>query len=123
MFQNAVEESDVPADMNLEKIICESGAKERALSHRRNPVAVKTWLAIRVYDENPRATVLREAEVFHGDRLVVGDVRPHENQQVRADPIGVGTRRRGAANCGAERGRAGCVANTGASVHVIRAEK
>jgi len=88
---------------DLEKIIGESGAKERALGHGRNPVAVKTRLDIRVYDENPRATILREAKVFHCDRLVVGNVRPHEDQQVRADPIGVGTRRRGAPNCGAER--------------------
>ena len=64
MFQHAVKKRNIAADVNLKKIVREPRPEQRALRHRRNPVALQPRLEIRIHHENFRALLLRVIQIL-----------------------------------------------------------
>jgi len=73
--------------MNLKYVVGHFRTEQRALDDRRNPIAVEPRLAIRIYDKNFRSGFLRVVQIFRGDRLIVGEIRSDQHDQIAADPI------------------------------------
>jgi hypothetical protein len=93
-FQRPGEEGDVSTHVHKEEPIRDLSSEDRALDVRRDPVLVHPRLAVVVDDGDLGALFLRVVEVLHRHRLVVGDVRTDEHDQIASDPVRVGTRRR-----------------------------
>ena len=70
ILQDAVKESDVAASMDLEVIIGDLGT-ECALSHGRYPVAIQSWFAIGIDDEDLGSGLLGIVEILCGNWLIV----------------------------------------------------
>ena len=109
--------------MNLEVIVGDLGAEQRALGDRGNPVAVQARLLIGIDDEDLGSGLFGVVQILGGYRLVVGQVGADQNHQVSADPVRVGTGGGGTAYGSAKSGGAGCMADTGAGIDMIGAEE
>src|SRR6185437_3485930 len=94
-----------------------------AAHHGGHPVTLQTGLQVGVDHEYSGARLLGVIEVLGGDGLVVGGVAAHKNNQVASDPIAVGTGGGGTADGGIQRRGARGMADAGAGVHVVGAEK
>ncbi len=123
VLEHAVEKGNVATDEDREKIIRKTRAQKRAFRHGRYPVAFEPWLEVRVHDECFRSLFLCVVEVLHRDGLIVRDVRADENEQIGADPVGVGACRGGAPHRGVQCGRAWRMADPRAGIYVVRSEK
>ena len=100
VFQNTIEESDVAAGVNLEKVVGDFGAKQSALGHRRYPIPLQTRFTVGIDDEHLGSGLLGVVKILGCHRLIIGEVRPHQHEQVSSDPVGIGT-----SGCGAAHGR------------------
>src|SRR5581483_10552763 len=89
----------------------------------RHPVAFQARFSVRVYDEDLGSSFLGVVEIFRRARLIIGAVCADEDDEIGANPIGVGTGGRGAADCSAQPGGAGCMANTCAGIDVVGANE
>ncbi len=123
MLQCAVEECRVAALRHLEEVVHHLRAEQRALRRGGDPVVVEPFLAIRVHHHDARAGLLREVDVFHADRLIAGQIAADDDQQIGADPIGVGDGRRAPPDSAREAGCARRVADAGARADMVRADE
>src|ERR1700674_3475933 len=74
MFQRAVEECDVSANVDLEIVIGQARSKQRALGDRRHPIAIQAGFEVGIDHKNFAACLLRVIKIFGGHRLVIGNV-------------------------------------------------
>ena len=90
--QHAEQERQVPSGVHLEPVVGDRRAAQRALGNRRNPVALEPRLAKRVHDGDLRAVALGVMQVLGRHRLVVGDVRSEQHDEVGVKPVGIAAR-------------------------------
>ena len=88
-FYDSIVESDITANVDGKEIVGEARAEQCTLRDRRNPITLETRLEIRINDEEFRSFFFSVIEVFGGDRLIVGEIGAYEDEEVRADPVGV----------------------------------
>ena len=100
VFQYSIKESDIATSVDLEEIVGDLGAEQSALGHRRYPVPLQAGLAVGIDHEHLSSGFLGVVEVLGCYRLIVRQVRSHQNNKVRTNPIGIGTSRCGAAHGG-----------------------
>ncbi len=123
VFEHAGEKRDVAPGVNLEVIVGDLGAEQRALGDRGNPVAVQPRLLIGINDEDLGSGLFGVVQILGSHRLIVGQVGADQHHQVSADPVGVGAGGGGTAHGGTEAGGAGRVADAGAGIDMIGAEE
>ncbi len=88
-LQRPDQKRQVTAGVHRKPVIRQLRSEQRALGDGRDPVALEPRLAQRIDDGHLRAPVARVEQVFRGDRLVIGRVRPEEHDQVGPDPVRV----------------------------------
>ena len=121
--QHAVEEADVPSDLDLEESIGHSRAQQRRVQGRGYPVSLHARLAERVHHRYLGAPLLGQVDVLHGHGLVVGYIATDEHQQVALQPVAVAARGSCVAQGLLEGDGAGCVADTGRVIDVVGAQE
>ena len=121
--KDADEKREIAAGVDVEPVVGERRAEERAGGDRRNPVALEPRLAVRVHDRNARAVLLRVVEVLRRHRLVVGGVRSEQHDEIRVQPVHVAARGRAVAERRLHRGGGCGVAEPRGVVDVVRAEE
>ena len=120
---DAVQEREISTRVDREPVVGELRAEKGAFGVGRNPVGLEARLAVWIHDGHARPELLRLAEVLRRDRLVVRGVRPEEDDEVRAEPVGVGARGSAPADGALQRDRGRGMAEARGVVHVVRAEK
>ena len=91
--QDADQECQVAAGVHVEPEVGDARAERARSSQSTAPSSAPAGLPIRIDDGDLRAALLGLVQVLDRDRLVVGDVRAEEDDQVGLDPVRVGARR------------------------------
>ena len=123
VLEHAAQERDVAADRDLEEVVHDLRAEQRAAHVARHPVALEARLAHRVHHHHPRAPALGLAQVLERDRLVVREVRAEDHDKLAPDHVLERTGGRRDSERVLEARDAGRVAQPRAQVDVVRAHQ